>query len=157
MARRIVIPVLDVKTGKHYRSKSEAGRKLAHLVKGDPNDNFVFFRIQRAMPERFRVRNTDGDWVALNDASAPVGTLYPGDSDATAPSSSTTRLTTVEINEGKLLAAREILGTSTLRDTVDRAFDEVIMREARARSIAQLQEMEGLDLDKPAVMEKAWR
>lgn len=157
MARRTVIPVLDVKTGKSYRSKSEAGRMLAHLVKGDPNDNFVFFKIQRAMPERFRVRNADGDWVPLNDPSAPAGTLYADNGDATASSSATTRLTTVQIDEGKLQAARAILGTFTLRDTVDRAFDAVIMREARVRSIAQLRDMDGLDLDKPAVMDKAWR
>lgn len=156
MARRTVIPVLDVKTGKQYRSKSEAGRKLAHLVKGDPNDNFVFFKIQKALPDRFRFRNADGDWVTLDDPSAPVGTLR-GDPDAEEAGAPTTRLTTVELDEAKLRAAQAILRTSTLRDTVDRAFDEVIARDARARSIAQLQSMEGLDLDKPAVMQKAWR
>ena len=40
---------------------------------------------------------------------------------------------------------------------VDRLFDEVITRDARIRSIAQLRSMDGLDLDKPAVMDKAWR
>ena len=155
MGRRTVIPVMDVKTGKQYHSKSEAGRRLAHLVKGDPNDNFVFFKIQRAMPERFRVRNADGNWVALDDPSAPIGTL--GGTEPDEGTRGPTRLTTVEIDEDKLSAAQAILRTSTLRDTVDRAFDEVIARDARAQSIAQLQRMEGLDLDKPAVMEKAWR
>ena|SRR2546428_3386196 len=156
MARRTVIPVMDVKTGKQYRSKSEAGRRLAHLVKGDPNDNFVFFKIQRAMPERFRVRNADGHWVPLDDPTAPIGTLGASDLEE-GEAAPRTRLTTVEIDEDKFRAAQSILRTSTLRDTVDRAFDEVIAREARAQSIAQLRTMEGLDLNKPAVMEKAWR
>ena len=60
-------------------------------------------------------------------------------------------------DDGKFAHVREILGTRTLRETIDRCFDEVITREARIRSIAQLQSMEGLDLDKPAVMDKAWR
>ena len=156
MARRTVIPVMDVKTGKQYRSKSEAGRRLAHLVKGDPNDNFVFFKIQRAMPERFRVRNASGEWVALNDPSAPIGTLGGGDLEES-EETARTRLTTIEIDEDKFRAAQSILQTSTLRDTVDRAFDEVIARDARAKTIAQLRTMDGLDLNKPAVMDKAWR
>ena len=40
---------------------------------------------------------------------------------------------------------------------VDRSFDEVLVRAARARSIDRLRSMDGLDLDKPSVMEKAWR
>lgn len=72
-------------------------------------------------------------------------------------SSVATRLTTIEINESKFAEAKAALGTRTLRETVDRAFDEVLAHAARGRSIARLQSMEGLDLDKPTVMEKAWR
>jgi Arc/MetJ family transcription regulator len=68
-----------------------------------------------------------------------------------------TRTTTVEIDEAKLAEAMSILGTRTLRATVDRAFDEVLARDAREKSIARLQSMDGLDLDKPEVMAKAWR
>src|SRR5881628_2439862 len=60
-----------------------------------------------------------------------------------------TKTTTVEIDEGKFASAREILGTRTLRETVDRSFDEVLARAAREQSIRRLQAMEGLDLDKP--------
>ena len=52
---------------------------------------------------------------------------------------------------------KEILGTTTLRETVDRAFDEVIMRAARERTIQRLQKMAGLDLDKRKIMDGAWR
>ncbi|HEV2249152.1 MAG TPA: hypothetical protein VGT60_01430 [Candidatus Limnocylindria bacterium] len=52
---------------------------------------------------------------------------------------------------------RELLGTVTLRETVDRSFDEVLVRAARARSVERLRKMDGLDLDKRSVTEKAWR
>lgn len=157
MAKRASHPILDVTTGKQYRAKAAAGRDLAHLVKGDPRDNFVWFQILKAFPDRFRTRNAKGDWVRLDDPTAPVGTLHSDDESQHASAATGTRLTTVEIDERKFTEAKAILGTSTLRDTVDRAFAEVIAREARSRSIAQLQNMDGLDLDKPAVMDKAWR
>lgn len=68
-----------------------------------------------------------------------------------------TRTTTIDIDEAKLESVKAVLGTRTLRETVDRSFDEVLARAARERSIARLQKMEGLDLDKPRVMEGAWR
>jgi Arc/MetJ family transcription regulator len=67
------------------------------------------------------------------------------------------RTTTVEIDEAKLASVKEVLGTRTLRETVDRSFDEVLARAARERSIRRLQKMDGLDLDKPKVMKGAWR
>lgn len=68
-----------------------------------------------------------------------------------------TRTTTIEIDEAKLAGAKRVLGTRTLRETVDRSFDEVLARAAREKSITRLQEMDGLDLDQPDVMAKAWR
>ena len=68
-----------------------------------------------------------------------------------------TRTTTIEIDERKLTEVKRLLGTQTLRETVDRSFDEVLARDARRRDIDRLQRMEGLDLDKPEVMERAWR
>jgi hypothetical protein len=47
---------------------------------------------------------------------------------------------------------KAVLGTSTLKDTVDRSFDEVLVRAARTRSIERLRRMEGIDLDKRSVM-----
>lgn len=69
----------------------------------------------------------------------------------------TTRTTTVEIDQSKLASVRRVLGTRTLRETVDRSFDEVLARAARASAITRLQKMNGIDLDKPQVMAKAWR
>ncbi len=67
------------------------------------------------------------------------------------------RTTTVEIDERKLAEVKRLLGTQTLRETVDRSFDEVLARAARRGSIARLQHMDGLDLDKPEIMDSAWR
>jgi len=158
MPKRIVKPILDVKTRKEYPSQAAAGRDLAHLIKGDPKNNFVWFELVKRMPERFRTRNAKGEWVTLDDPSAPVGILFGrSQSDSGEGRSTARRLTTLEIDDGKFSQVREILGTRTLRETVDRLFDEVITREARIQSIAQLRNMDGLDLDKPAVMDKAWR
>ena len=155
MARRVANPILDVKTRKQYPSKAAAGRDLAHLVNGDRRDNFVWYKLLRAMPDRFRVRNASNEWVRMDDPSAPVGSMSPRDDDT--ESSGKTRLTTIEIDQDKFAEVRAILGVTTLRDTVDRAFDEVLARAARTRSIERLQQMKGLDLDKRSVMEKAWR
>lgn len=69
----------------------------------------------------------------------------------------TVRRTTIDIDEAKFVKVQQVLGTRTLRETVDRSFDEVLARTARAQSIERLQRMEGLDLDKPDVMAAAWR
>lgn len=67
------------------------------------------------------------------------------------------RTTTIEIDEAKVAGVKRVLGTRTLRETVDRSFDEVLARDAREKSIERLRKMRGLDLDKPDVMAKAWR
>lgn len=156
---RIIKPILDTRTGKEYRSQAAAGRDLAHLVKGDPKDTFVWFKIARSLPDRFRTKNPKGDWVPLDDPSVPIGTLRAWEEGPTPPGEArvTTRLTTIEIDEGKFQRVKAILGVPTLRETVDQSFDEVLARAAREQVIAQLQTMNGLDLDKPDVMAKAWR
>ncbi len=65
--------------------------------------------------------------------------------------------TTLEFDEELYDRTREALGTSGLKATVQRAFEEVLALQARRRAIQQLQEMDGLDLDKPEVMAEAWR
>jgi Arc/MetJ family transcription regulator len=147
--------IRDVVARKEYPSKAAAGRDLAHLVSGDPRDQFVWFQIARAFPDRFRVLSEDGKWVRLDDPSAPAGTLRPKESALAGPSK--TRLTTIEIDEEKLDAVKAFLGTSTLRETVDRSFDEVLVRAARQTEVERLRRMEGLDLDKASVMRDAWR
>jgi len=76
MAHREAHRVKDTATGKIYPAKAAAGRELAHLVGGDPKDTLVWFKIARSFPDRFLVEDEDGDWVRLNDASAPVGSLH---------------------------------------------------------------------------------
>jgi hypothetical protein len=146
--------IRDTETGKEYDAKAAAGRDLAHLVNGDPKDQFVWFEIARTYPERFRVWNGRA-WVRLDDSSAPVGTLRPIDPPPGARNAM--RVTTLQIDERKYAEVKAVLGTSTLKDTVDRSFDEVLVRAARARSVERLRNMDGLDLDKRSVMEKAWR
>lgn len=148
--------IRDVKTGKEYPAKAALGRDLAHLVGGDPSDQFVYFKIAATYPERFEVLNEAGEWVSLDDPSAPVGTLRPRDA-AAINTPSTFRTTTLAIDERKYEQVRAVLGTATLRETVDRSFDEVLVRAARMKDVEHLRTMRGLDLDKPAVMRDAWR
>ncbi len=65
--------------------------------------------------------------------------------------------TSIEIDDKKLDSAREILGTTTKRETVDAALDEVVKRELRLQLVERLTTMEGLDLDDPEIMAGAWR
>lgn len=67
------------------------------------------------------------------------------------------RKTTLEVDEELFERARSILGTRGLKATVRRAFEEVLAMDARRRAIRQLQEMDGLDLDRPEVMADVWR
>ena len=68
-----------------------------------------------------------------------------------------TRKTSVEINEELLESVRRILDTSTVKETVERAFQEIVRREARREEIESLRTMRGMDLDNPEVMAGAWR
>jgi Arc/MetJ family transcription regulator len=67
------------------------------------------------------------------------------------------RKTTLELDDDLFERARRVLGTRGLKATVRRAFEEVVALDARQRAIQQLQEMDGLDLDRPDVMSQAWR
>jgi Arc/MetJ family transcription regulator len=68
-----------------------------------------------------------------------------------------TRKTSVEIDEELLDAARKILETTTVRDTVEEAFREVARVEARRQEVEALTRMEELDLADPEIMAGAWR
>jgi chemotaxis protein histidine kinase CheA len=46
--------VLDTKTNKVYGSLSKAGKELASEINADPTDRFVFYKIEKAFPERFQ-------------------------------------------------------------------------------------------------------
>jgi hypothetical protein len=65
--------------------------------------------------------------------------------------------TTLVIDRRKLARVRAELGTRGVRDTVDRALDEVLAVALRRKLVERLRTRKGLDLDKPRVMARAWR
>jgi Arc/MetJ family transcription regulator len=65
--------------------------------------------------------------------------------------------TTIEVDEELVDAASAILGTRGLKATVQRALEEVVAYDARARFVDRLQIMQGLDFDNPDVVAQAWR
>lgn len=67
------------------------------------------------------------------------------------------RKTTVAIDDELVARVRILLGTSSIRETIDSALREVERREARRREIRALIDMDGIDLSDPAVMSKSWR
>jgi Arc/MetJ family transcription regulator len=68
-----------------------------------------------------------------------------------------TRKTSVEINEELLRLAQGILATTTVRETVEEAFREVVRGQARREEVEALSTMQKMDLDKPEIMARAWR
>jgi Arc/MetJ family transcription regulator len=65
------------------------------------------------------------------------------------------RKTTLEIDDDKVSKAAAVLGTSTLRETVDRSLEEVIALAARRRLVDRFSRP--TDLVDPEVMSGAWR
>ena len=68
-----------------------------------------------------------------------------------------TRKTSVEINEGLLAAVQKVLATTTIKETIEEAFREILRAEARREEIEALRTMQGMDLADPEVMAGAWR
>ena len=67
------------------------------------------------------------------------------------------RKTSVDVDDRLLEQVRDVLGTSSIKETIDRALREVMRVEARRREIRALAVMDGLDLADEKVMAKAWR
>ena len=67
------------------------------------------------------------------------------------------RKTTVDIDENLIEQARRVLGTSSVKETIDAALREVLCGDARRQEIMALAEMDGIDLANKEVMAKAWR
>ena len=65
--------------------------------------------------------------------------------------------TTLVLDQRKLAKARRLLRTKGIKDTVEAALDEVIAYESRRMAVEQLRSLEGLELDDPKVMSKAWQ
>lgn len=69
----------------------------------------------------------------------------------------TRRKTSFEVDFAKVDAAKGILGTATLTDTVDEALGEVIKLERRQRLVELLFASDELSLGDSDVMARAWR
>jgi hypothetical protein len=72
-------------------------------------------------------------------------------------SSVTRRKTSFEVDVAKVRAAKDILGTKTLTDTVDAALSEVVKLSQRRELLELLSTPGALELDDPDVMAGAWR
>ena len=67
------------------------------------------------------------------------------------------RKTSVEIDDRLIEQVRILLGTSSIKETIDSALREVLRREARRQEIEALVTMDGLELSNETVMAGAWR
>ncbi|MFH2009319.1 MAG: hypothetical protein ABI333_22200 [bacterium] len=67
------------------------------------------------------------------------------------------RKTTVAIDTTLLSAVQEVLGTRTLRETIEQSFLEVLRVRARLEEVEALSKMEGMDLANDDIMGGAWR
>ncbi len=63
----------------------------------------------------------------------------------------------VDIDDQLLEEASAVLGAPTMKETVNRALESVILAARRRRHAERLETMSGLDLDNPKVMGGAWR
>ncbi|MGH9126962.1 MAG: type II toxin-antitoxin system VapB family antitoxin [Acidimicrobiales bacterium] len=63
----------------------------------------------------------------------------------------------VDIDDDLLDTAAGILGASTMKETVNRSLEEVVLAARRRQHARRLVSMDGLDLDNPKVMSGAWR
>jgi Arc/MetJ family transcription regulator len=67
------------------------------------------------------------------------------------------RKTSFEIDTAKVAAAKDILGTKTLTDTVDAALSEVVKLRGRERLLELLSDPSTSDLADREIMAGAWR
>jgi len=52
---------------------------------------------------------------------------------------------------------KQILSTTTVKETIEGAFLEVVRERARLEEVEALSVMKGMDLADPEVMARAWR
>lgn len=67
------------------------------------------------------------------------------------------RKTSFEVDTEKVDAAKQILGTKTLTETVDTALEEIVKRKQRLELLDLLFDSDALALDDAEVMRGAWR
>ena len=65
--------------------------------------------------------------------------------------------TLIDVDDSRLAAAGQVLGTKTKKDTVNAALAEVIALAARRRDLARLSANGLPDLADPSVTAAAWR
>lgn len=65
--------------------------------------------------------------------------------------------TNVDIDERLIEQAKVLLGTVSVKETIDKALREVVRMDARRQEIRALTEMDELDLGDAKVMAEAWR
>ena len=63
----------------------------------------------------------------------------------------------VDIDDDLLDEASAVLGTSTMKQTVNRSLEEVVLAARRRRHADRLESLRDLDLAEPRVMAGAWR
>lgn len=63
----------------------------------------------------------------------------------------------VDIDDDLLGEAKKILGSTTMKETVNWSLGEIVASEQRRQHANRLFTMTGLELDDPAVMSRAWR
>jgi Arc/MetJ family transcription regulator len=63
----------------------------------------------------------------------------------------------VDVDDDLLEQASRVLGAKTMKETVNRALENVVSSDLCRRHTERLRKMEGIDLDKPEVMSGAWR
>jgi Arc/MetJ family transcription regulator len=66
------------------------------------------------------------------------------------------RKTSFEIDTEKVDAAKRVLGTKTMTETIDAALDETVKRRGREKLLELLSTPGLLELDNPEVMKGAW-
>ena len=64
--------------------------------------------------------------------------------------------TSIEIDQDLLARAQAVLGTSGLKDTVEKAFDEVLKTDLRRQLAEQIRTGEGIDTG-PEILEESRR
>ena len=67
------------------------------------------------------------------------------------------RKASVEINEELLAQVQTVLSTTTINETIEEAFREVLRAGTRREEIEALSTMSGMDLADQDVMSGAWR
>ncbi|MEX2257010.1 MAG: type II toxin-antitoxin system VapB family antitoxin [Acidimicrobiia bacterium] len=65
--------------------------------------------------------------------------------------------TLVDVDEDRLAEAKELLGTSTKKDTINAALGEVVAAAARRRELARLASGQLAELADPEARARAWQ